>query len=143
MIEFPETLRSDQTIEFLLCNTRYVVNCIDEYDISVETKALEEVTFYPACVGSMGYYEGCILLINYKRNYFLEANDVLTMAYILKDRHSAVSFDVLEYEWNTLLKLADVRDTIDSRPMWERISKYLDNKKIANHKLNKMSEGAD
>lgn len=143
MIEFPEVLHSEETVDFLLGNTRYRVTCVNEYELYVETKDISESEHYPAVVGTIGYYEGCILFGNHRSTDFLESKDVQTMAYVLKDRHSEVTYDEMAYEWETIRKLADVRDIIDSRPMWERIAKYLDNKKIAKHSVNEQCEGAD
>ena len=143
MIEFPEVLHSKETVYFLLGNTRYRVTCVNEYELYVETKDISESKHYPAVVGTIGYYQGCILFGNHRSTDFLDSKDVQTMAYVLKDRYSEVTYDEMAGEWKTLRKLADVRSTIDLRPVRERISKYLENKKIAKHSVNNQCEGAD
>ena len=143
MIEFPEVLYSEETIDFLLGETRYRVVCDNEYELFVETKHIDESEFYAACVGTPSYYIGCILYMNRQRDEMLESRDVQVMAHILQDRHFEVTFDQLEYDWKTLLTLADVRNIIDTRPVWDRLVKYRNSKKISKHSVNEQSEGAD
>lgn len=143
MIEFPETLHSEETVDFLMDNTRYRVTCVNEWELYVEAKDVTESDYYPAPVGTNGYYVGCILMVNRHKQELLQTSDVNIMAYALKEKHSQVYFDVLESEWDFLTKVADVRDHVDTRTTLERLTTYLSNMKIMGHQVNEIAEGAD